>query len=71
MAHRQTFKRPQVFDVTSAVEEGLRRVPDYTVIVLHPERFAWSQINNTSNETSTQVPDIGRGMLASLATPSE
>ena len=36
-----------------------------------PERFAWSQIHHVSNETSIQVPDVGRGMLASLATPSE
>ena len=47
------------------------RVPDYTVIVLHPERFAWSQIHHVSNETSTQVPEDVRGMLASLATPNE
>ena len=44
------------------------RVPDYTVIVLHPERFAGSQVHYASNETSTQVPDVGRGMLASLTT---
>ena len=36
-----------------------------------PERFAWSQIHHASNETSTQVPDVDRGMWASLATPSE
>ena len=36
-----------------------------------PERFAWSQIHHASNETSIQVPYVGRGMLASLATPSE
>ena len=50
------------------------RVPNYTVytvIVLHPERFAWSQTHYASNETSTQVPEVVRGMLASLATPSE
>ena len=47
------------------------RVPDYTVTVLHPERLAWSQIHHASNETATQVPDVGRGMWASLATPSE
>ena len=47
------------------------RVPDYTVIVLHPERFAWSQIHYASNETSTQVPEDVPGMLASLAIPSE
>ena len=47
------------------------RVPDHTVIVLHPERFAWFQIYHDSNETSTQVPEVVRGMLASLATPSE
>ena len=47
------------------------RVPDNTVIVLHPERFAWSQIHYASSETSTQVPEVVRGMLASLATPSE
>ena len=49
----------------------LLRVPDYTVIVLHPERFAWSQIHRDSNETSTQVPEVDHGMLASLATPGE
>ena len=47
------------------------RVPDYTVIVLHPETFAWCQIHYASNDTSTQVPQVVRGMLASLATPSE
>ena len=47
------------------------RVQDYTVIVLHPARFAWSQNHYASNETSTQVPEVVRGMLASLATPSE
>ena len=41
------------------------------MIVLHLERFAWSQIHHGSNETSTQVPKVGRGMLASLVTPSE
>ena len=47
------------------------RVSGYTVIVLHPERFAWSQIHYASNETSTQVPEVVRGMSASLSTPSE
>ena len=47
------------------------QVPDCTVIVLHQERFAWFQIHYASNETSTQVPEVSRGMLASLATPSE
>ena len=47
------------------------RVPDYTVIVLHPERCAWSQIHYASNETSTQVSEVVRGIWASLATPSE
>ena len=47
------------------------RVPDYTVIVLQTESFAWSQINHASNETSTQNPDVGRGMWASLAISSE
>ena len=45
------------------------RVPDYQpVIVLHPERFAWSEIHYASNETSTQVPEVGRGRLP---TPGE
>ena len=47
------------------------RMLDYTVIVLHPKRFAWSQIHHASNEKSTQVPEVGHGMWASLATPSE
>ena len=48
------------------------RVPVYhPVIVQHPERFAWSQIHYASNETSTQVSEVGRGTLASLATSGE
>ena len=47
------------------------RVPDYTAIVLHPDRFAWSRIHYASIEASTQVPEVVRGMLASLATPDE
>ena len=49
----------------------LMRVPDYTAIVLHPERFAWSRIHYANIEASTQVPEVVRGMLASLATPDD
>ena len=36
-----------------------------------PERFTWSQIHHSSNEKTTQVSDVDRGMWSSLATPSE
>ena len=38
-AHRQTFKRPQVFDVTSAVEKG-----DDASAGLHSDRPASGEI---------------------------
>ena len=41
----------------------LMRVPNYTVIVLHPERFAWSQIHHASNETS----EVCRGMSFTIS----
>ena len=43
----------------------------HPVIVLHHESFALSQIHHACNETSTQVPEVGHGALASLATLSE
>ena len=50
----------------------LMRVPDYyAVIVLHPERFAWSHIHHASNETSTPDPEVGLETFALLATPGE
>ena len=48
-------------------------MPDnHSVIVLHPERFAWFWVHHASNETSSRVPpDVGRGPVSSLVTPDE
>ena len=43
------------------------RVPDYTVIVLHPERFAWSQIHYASGGASTQSSSRSRPWNVGIA----